>query len=240
MRTLPLFLAAAALAVVPASPARAASLDLFESVVNVDGTIADSFFGDPLPAGVSMAGFDTMTGLGTVSVTVNTAGDHFVGLWVDHEIDQFINTFSNENGATTNMPAMGQTWEIDEPGFSFGDIWNNIYLSDNVGGSALDNSNGVPAGMEDDVSMALGWDYTLAAGQTAAIDFLVSETMPASGFYLTQTDPDSNYSIYFSSTLDIRTPGAGVIPEPTTWVLYGMGLGLAAVAGLRRRQRMEV
>ena len=240
MRTLSRLLAATVLAVAPATPARAVTIDLFEWIVNVDGTIADSSFGDPLPGGVNAAGFNTTTGLGSISVSLNSAGAHFVGLFVDDEIDEAINSFFNEFGSTTGAPVAGERWEIDEPGFAFGDIFDHINNSNNVGGSLLDNANGVPAGLEDDVSMALGWDYTLAAGQTSAISFLISEIRPISGFYLTQTDPDSQASIYFSSTLDIRTPGGAVIPEPGTIALYGLGLGLAAIAGLRRQQRVEV
>jgi len=237
MRPLSLTLAAFALAAVSVTPARAAStIELFEWTMNIDGAVADSLNSDPFPAGVNAAGFNTTTGLGSISVSLSGAGAHFVGLFVDHEIDQAINTYFNESGAVTGAAAAGQSWEIDEPGFRapFGDIWTNLTDSDNVAGSQLDNSNGIAA-TTNDVSMALGWDYTLAAGQTSAITFLISETAPASGFYLTQTDPDSVDPIYFSSTLVIRTPG-GAIPEPGTFALYGTGLGLFGLWAASRRQ----
>ena len=110
--------------------------------------------------------------------------------------------------------AAGQSWEIDEPGYSFGDIFSNLL------GSTLDNGNGVPAGSEDDVSMAMGWDFSLLDGETAVIQFLISNSAPVSGFYLTQTDPDSGASIYFSSSLNV---GGTVIPEPSQF-LPGIGL----------------
>ena len=63
-----------------------------------------------------------------------------------------------------------------EPEFLFGDIRTNHTAS------ALDNTNGVPAGSEDDVSMALGWDFTLNANEQAIITFLTSLTQPTSSF----------------------------------------------------------
>jgi len=202
--------------------------------VNIDGGFSSPLFGDPIPAGVNVAGFDTTTGLGSISVAVSGAGGHFIGLFVDHDIDEASNTFFNEFGSVTGAPVAGESWEIDEPGFVFGDIYTNLQSN------SLDNTNGVPAGSEDDVSMALGWDYTLAAGETSAITFLISENLPSSGFYLTQTDPDSAASIYFSSTLTIRGTGGAVIPEPGTLALYGMGLGIAGLWGANRRRMVRL
>jgi len=234
MRMLSLFLAAAALGVFPATPARAVTIGLFDWAVNVDGLFAHPPGGDPIPAGVNTAGFNTTTGLGSISVAVSGAGGHFIGLFVDHDIDEASNTFFNEFGSVTGAPVAGESWEIDEPGFVFGDIYTNLQSN------SLDNTNGVPAGSEDDVSMALGWDYTLAAGETSAITFLISENLPSSGFYLTQTDPDSAASIYFSSTLTIRGTGGAVIPEPGTLALYGMGLGIAGLWGANRRRMVRL
>lgn len=73
-------------------------------------------------------------------------------------------------------------------------------------------------GFTDDVSMAMAWDFPLGAEESALINLILSETAPASGFYLTQTDPASGTKIYFSSTLDI-TP----VPEPGTLMLLSTG-----------------
>ncbi|NTU43496.1 MAG: PEP-CTERM sorting domain-containing protein [Nitrospirales bacterium] len=195
--------------------AQAVSYELFESQWNIDGVVTSSVDGpfSSISWGTSLSG----------------AGSHDVLLFVDPEIDEAINTFFNEYGSANGVPVAGQSWEIDEPGYVFGDIYDNF-----VAGS-LDNANAVPAGSEEDVSMALGYTFVLNPGDIADIRFDLSPTVPTAGFYLSLTDPDSQASLYFSGDLDIRT-GNPVIPEPSTFVLMG-----SAVAGLlfyaRRRQQ---
>jgi len=217
-----------------ATGAKAATIDLYDYEYNIDGALSLPLLGDPVPVEADETLFDDLTGLGTIEVSVTGVGDHFVGLFVDHEIDELINTYFNELGSTSGAPAAGQTWEIDEPDVIFGDIIANFENSAfGVPGSDLDNAIG--AGFPDDVSMALGWDFTLAAGETATIDFNLSEIAPA-GFYLAHTDPDSNATVYFSSTLAIAPtggPGPAPIPEPSTVIL--LGLGMAGLAATRRR-----
>ena len=230
-----LFAAAGVLALVSQASQAVVTIDLYGTAINVDGTetvLVDVYTTvDPAPAGVSLAGFDTTTGLGTITATITGLGAHTIDLFVDHEIDESTNTFYNEFGAATGVLAAGQSWEIDEPGYVSGDIYDNFKFS------TLDNTNGVPSGFEDDVSMALGWDFTLAADETARIIFELSTVAPAGGFYLTHTDPDSNASIYFNSALEIRSEAPGV-PAPATLVLMAAGvLGLGGVARRRTGRR---
>ena len=205
-----------AVALMTSTPASAAVIDLFDYAFNINGTVTSQ----AAPAGVNVGGFNTSTGLGTITVTLSGSGSNYVSLFVDHEIDEAVNTWFNENGSTSGAAAAGQTWEIDEPGWVFGDSYTNLGLS------ALDGTNGVPAGSEDDVSMAMGWDFNLLAGETGVISFLISSSLPTSGFYLTQNDPDSQASIYMSSRLTINNDGTdpGDIPEPATLALLGIGL----------------
>jgi len=205
---------------VASGSAQSAVITLFDWALNIDGVITTS--ADPLPSSVNAAGFDFTTGLGNLSVTHGGVGTHTVDLFVDHEIDSAVNLWFNEVGSITSAPAAGQTWEIDEPGFVFGDIYDNLLVS------SLDNSIG-EIGPED-VSMAIGWDFSLTSLDTAVLDFSVSEIMPVSGFFLTQGDPDSQADIYFASNLDVRT--ANPIPEPATLLLVGLGL-----LGLRAARR---
>ena len=186
---------------------------LYESLLNVDGGITDV-----------TESFPDDTGIGTISVTLSGIGAHYVGLFVDHELDRKGNTYFNETGATTGTAALGQSWEIDDPwyGFIYGDfeasyLWNENNITD-----------------PDDVAMALAWDFTLEIDETATIAFIVSEAIPTADFYLSQTDFETGETIYFSSTLTIGGGGPPSVPEPATMLLLGTGLIGLCVAGRKR------
>jgi len=195
--------------------AQSVEIDLFDYGFNIDGTVSMISQGDPVPSGINLSAFDDITGLGSIGVTMAGAGAHSFGAFFDHEIDEPINTFFNETGATTGAALAGQSWEIDEPGFFDGDIFVNFQ------DSALDNGIGTSVFGDtvfpDDVSMAMGWDFSLAAGETAFIELVLSEMAPASGFFLSHNDPDSSATIYLSSSLTI-------IPVPAAVWLFGSGL----------------
>lgn len=201
-------------------PAAAASFSLFEWALAINSDVTSAPVTD-------FSAFDTATGIGTIAMTFSAAGSYNVRGFFDHEIDEATNTFFNEYGAARGTLASGASWEIDEPGYVFGDIY------DNVAAGTLDNSNGVPDTAPDDVSMALGWNFTLLDAKVASVQFNVGPTAPGSGFYLQQTDPDSIASIYLWSTLAIRDAEPHSVPEPASLVL--LGLGLAAWAGARGR-----
>jgi len=202
-----------------------ADIGLFDWAVNIDGSMWENFAGDSIPGDTSA--FDDITGLGIITVTVSGTGNHFVGLFVDHEIDEFANGFSNETGATSGSPAAGQSWEIDEPGWFNGDIYGNLGAGDldnGIGTSIYGNTT-----FPDDVSMAMGWDFVLA-DVPAVITFNLSDTAPLSGFYLIQNDPDSDASVYFSSSLT-------AIPAPGALMLGAIGAG--CVGWLHRRRALK-
>lgn len=180
----------------------------FQSVVDVSGINGD--------------------GLGTISIAINTAGTYAIDAFFDYEFDSFANSFFNESGSANGAPIGGQSWEIDEPGFVFGDIFTNWINND------LDNTNTVPAGLEDDVSVALGWDFMLGANELAEIVFSVSSNAPISGFFLAHIDEDADDAAYFSSTLNIRQipPITNPIPEPTT-----VGMLLLGLSGLFAKKK---
>lgn len=199
---------------------------------NIDGVFT-SFGSGPgtlggAPAGVDFSNFapgsgSTFdTGLGTITITIGGGGNHYVGMFVDHEIDEIINTFFNESGAALGSPAAGQTWEIDDAGF--------LDIQDNLGNENLANRNTTADVFNTpvtDIGMALAWDFVLGGGEIAVINFIVSTTDPGTGFRLKQTDSDSADVIYFYSTLT-------QIPEPGT--LASLLIGLAGMAFLRRRR----
>lgn len=91
------------------------------SAFHIDGVV--TLASDPLPGAINTGGFDVGTGLGMVTITLGGVGNHFAGMFVDHEIDALVNTFTNGFGAVQGSPISGQSWEIDEPGFAFGDIF---------------------------------------------------------------------------------------------------------------------
>ena len=218
-------LAALALAATLTS-SNAVTITLAEFAFNIDGVVTNG----SAPAGVNISGFDTGTGLGTILMTLSGAGAHYCSLFVDHEIDESSNTFFNEFGTAAGAPVAGQSWEIDEPGYVFGDIYTNF-----VAGT-LDNSSGVSPNSPDDVSMALGWNVTLASWESATAYFTLSETAPTSGFYLTHSDPDSGGAVYFSSALNVTgSPGGGVPDGGSTLALLLCACGgLAGWRSLRQ------
>jgi hypothetical protein len=201
-----------------ASGASAVQFELFDWAFNIDGTISKDRSGDAMPVTGELA-----DGLGTLSWTTAEAGDHSFLAWFDHQIDADINTFFNEYGGVSGSPKAGQSWEIDEPGYviDFGDIYANVLEG------TLDNNNSV-SGIMDDVSMAMGWDFSLAAGQKAVIGLTLSHIAPETGFYLFHTDKHSDASIYLSSTLKVST-----VPEPGTMLL--LCIGLAGMFGVRKK-----
>jgi len=204
-----------AFAPVPAS----AEIALFEFGLNLDGTVYDSLSGPlTLPGSVNAAAFDFATGLGTITITTTAVGPHNFAVFLDHEIDETDNTFFNEYGAQSGAVPSWLSWEIDEPGWNppYGDIYANFLAG------TPDNTNGVPSSAPNDVSMALGWDFTLGAGERGTVRFSVGTTAPTSGFYLAQTDPDSDKTIYLATNLTTDTTS---FPEPGPLLLLALMAG---------------
>ena len=202
-----------------------ADIVLFDCAFFVDGTTYEKTLGDSMPTSGSL----DASGLGTLTWTTSTAGPHNFIAFFDHELSEAVNTFFNEYGSPGGPPpGAGISWEIDEPGYVFGNIYGHVLAG------ALDGLNAVPSGSPEDVSMAWGWNFNLAAGETATITLALADTAPASGSYLRQTDPDSQEYVYFSGALRTEGGGGPVIPEPATMMLFGSGL--VGLAGLGRRK----
>lgn len=197
-----------------------ADIALFEWGLNLNGVVTGT--GDPLPPGSTL---DTGTGLGSVQLLFTGAGAHSGILFVDHELSEVENTFFNELGEVSGVPGAGVSWEIDEPGFVFGNIFDNFLAG------ALDNSVGTAD--PDDVSMAIGWDFILGAGEQGTLDFLLAEAQPT-GFYLRHYDPDSGEELYFTASLTI-SPISSVPDGGSTLAL--LLSGIAVVLKVRSRRR---
>ncbi len=188
--------------------ASAANISLAEFAFNVDGTMNDFLPPSSFTSlsGFDLSGFDLTTGLGTIQASISGAGAHSLFSFFDPDIDVALNSFFNELGSATGILAGGQSWEIGDP-------WGSTIYTD-VSGGLLTNSN-LNGATPNDVAMAIGWNFTLTGSDVAKITFKLSQTQPSSGFYLTQWDPDSiaagdtSANIYFSSALNIGTPGPG-------------------------------
>jgi hypothetical protein len=218
---------------ITAFQASAAAVTLADYAFNIDGVV------NAAPGGLG-GSFDYSTGFGTITLSVTGAGTHYVGLFLDHDIDEQINTFYNEFGSVSGAPVAGQSWQIDEPELADPTLGPWFYkgnIFSNFSGSALDGTNHVPAaGLANDVSLALAWSFSLGAGDTAYISFAASEAAPGGGFYLTQTDPHSQSSVYLASNLRIGNGGTPV-PEPASMALVAVGL-MAAWQARRKPARI--
>jgi len=201
----------------------------FKSSSDGPGTVYDNPYGLWAPPSADFSGFSMATGLGSIKYTFSGAGTHYVAGFFDYQIVEPSagNGLFDEYGVLHGAPGAGQSWEIDD---SFaGLIFPHFAAFDDV--TPLLSSNALAGPPMGDVAVALGYAFTLGAGDPARdVFFTVSLTVPTSAYYLEQRDPVSGRSIYFS-----HDPAGGpVIPEPGTLTL--LGLGLAATAWRLRRR----
>ncbi len=154
--------------------------------------------------------------------------------FLDADLDETINTFFNESGFTSDLvlgggagDGLADSFEIDEPGFLFGDIIANLLLG------SLDSSNSVPGGLEDDVSMALGFDIgSLLAGQSIIATFDISLS---NNNGLGQIDPNSGSTFWYNGMVEVMDPNPMSVSEPLTLSLLLVGV-LALVVTRRLRK----
>lgn len=196
----------------------------------------DGVFNDFDGSGISLA-FSRQTdasGYGALQWSfVNNTGKTLVNTWLfgylDAEIDSDINSSYNESGRLVNIGGQGggdtapDTWEIDEPGFIFGDIYNNLFIG------SLDNTNAIPAGSENDLALALGFYLgDLFAGDSWLMTLNIS---PFDIGGLAHFDAHSGIEFFFNGTAEVKR--AVSVTEPSIAVLMLGGL-LSLFANRRR------
>jgi hypothetical protein len=201
-----------------------------EAFVHADGNLTPIASFTFAQADVSQFGVDNL-GSFTFSFTNNTGNllnNATFTLFLDLDIDRDDNTFFNEYGefisflqpfnAPLNSIAFS-AWEIDEPGYVFGNIYTN-----SLNGTP-DNTNALPAsGSPDDVSHALLFQVAqLALGQTFTATGTISLTDAAG---LAQIDPDSNVTLYINGFATLSPTSQNEVPEPLPAALVAASLAL--------------
>jgi len=141
--------------------------------------------------------------------------------FLDAEIDEADNSFFNESARTGGTLAAGQNFEIDEPGYAFGDLLDNIFDAELDGTNAFDSID------PEDVAMAMSFELgAMNAGDTALIELMISEDGSVLGpFGMTQYDPDSQSTeITFSGQASRGGGGPQqAIPEPSAALVFALG-----------------
>jgi hypothetical protein len=201
--------------------------------------------------GLNLGGYNTSTGLGTITFTDTTIGSDTFAIWWDEEVGI---PFYNEFGTVVNLGSLltGESYEIGDAYASsiYGDASYDALLDENLLAGTTSNYLGTCVGSNcnGDASTALGYDYSLTSGEEEIITLTVSQTAPGSGFYLQQTNPQEDCNaqgedctsgdVYFSLSAEEEAIGSGppptVTPEPSTWLLMLSGLLIPAWR-MRRR-----
>jgi hypothetical protein len=198
-----------------------------------DGGLGSAGVGFAFGYGISADGTDLTL---SYTFTNNTGGllpDVRFFSFLDAEIGETANSPFYEFGEVVGSggdPSEedADLFEIDEPGYDFGDIYDNLLAG------TLDGTNSLPLGSLEDVSMALGFFLgPIDPGGSVSIRILLSEDFDTLGsLSLVQRDRDSLDTVITMSGRVVST----AVSEPGTLALLTT-LGLLGILGKRRRDR---
>jgi hypothetical protein len=193
----------------------------------------------------SVSGFDNTletvgtNSLGTASFLLGPGSNQFVSFYADYDIDfaQF-GSFDDFASVHGSLPT-GWSYMLADP--------NDQTLFGIFAANTLDNSNSVSTPSEPkfnccDVASALSISgINVAAGGEATVTFSVSSFSPEVGFYLQQTNANTQNSIYISASVNVQNPEGPVVPEPSTFMLGAGAVGIMLLTGKRlQRSRSAV
>ena len=159
-------------------------------------------------------------------------------VFLDADLDRIQNTFVNEYGSFVSLdlpPAApagaiaASGWEIDEPGYVFGDVYQHLQAG------ALDNTNALPLGNADDVSLALSFNIGLLnpGDRVRTTLFISSENIEGLRHVDLASDASFNWNGYAQV---VRNGPVSEIPEPSAM----LPILAALLLGWRFRQRTHI
>lgn len=192
---------------------------------------------------INLSGFDSTlepgtNTLGTVTITLGVGNNQFADFYADYDLDfATFGSFQDLASISGTLPA-GASYEADDPNVSniFSDFAaNSLSDANNVG-----NFSASPTPCCD-VSFALGFSgINVAAGGSGSVVFNITDAVPTSGFYITQTNGQVGDSIYLQGIVTVTNPVTGSTPEPSTFVLGLMAAGAMLYSAKRRRASSSV
>lgn len=200
-------------------------------------SVADMQVGDPInnfgTQGLGIGYVDNLDAdnLGTVTWSIeNTSGqaidDFSIFSYLNADIDFDTNTFFNEHAEYVGNTT-ANSYEIDEPGYVFGDIYDNLLEGQ------LDGTNATPSSAPEDVSFALGFD--LGRFEISEIIQVTVEISLADIGGIMHADADSDFAFFFNTSF---TRTVASVSEPAQLGL--LGLGLLGLFASRRSQKASV
>jgi hypothetical protein len=239
-----LLLTAAVLAVTPAAFGGQSSLNEWCFYVNtlaLNHSCAEATpttFNPPV-AGATYSGSPGNPDLGTVSIVVGP-GSYNVFAFFSYAVGA--GSFS-QYATTVGTLTAGQVYSVDAPGdpSDGGSVtpYTPGFLQNQYSLGTLDNTNHLDSGACastnscEPVGVSLGYtNIVVPDGQNELITFTVSNTPPSDGFYVSQTNPQTGDTLFFSSDPQVQQIAS---PEPASMALFGSGLGLMLWAVRRRR-----